>query len=37
MMQFLNEVYNWSFDRGIQLKTPEDSEYMKLRRSQNGN
>ena len=37
MMSFLSEVYNWSFDRGIQLKTPEDSEYMKLRRSQNGN
>lgn len=34
MMRFLDEVYGWAFDRGIQLKTPEDSEYMKLRRKQ---
>lgn len=35
MMHFLNDVYGWAFDRGIQLNTPEDSEYMKLRRQQN--
>ena len=31
---FMNQVQDWALDLGIHLSHPEDSEYMKLQRSQ---
>ena len=33
---FLDEIYSWAYDHGVQLKIPEHSDYMKYKRSQNG-
>jgi len=30
MLTFMNDVYGWAVDRGIQLNIPEESEYMRL-------
>lgn len=32
MLTFMNDVYGWAVDRGIQLNIPEESEYMRLSR-----
>lgn len=34
MYQFMEQVLAWSFDVGVPLSTPDDSEFVKLRNSQ---
>lgn len=36
MMHFMDQVYHWGIDRGIQLSIPAESEYMKLKGKYNG-
>jgi len=34
MYFFMEEVYQWCLGLGLQLDTPADSEFMKIRKSQ---